>query len=114
MTRVSYARAVKLFKWLSSLVRCQKVKGKPLKSVRDLNYALRDRRGKTVGAEKRERKRAEAENSLNYLRRGIRQYAYAYGAYVEDFRCTDPEKTENERREITPPKFGQSKQIKHK
>lgn len=79
---VMLERSAELFEWLSSLVRCQKVKGKPLKSVRDLNYALRDRRGKTAGNEKRERRRATPrENSLNYLRREHRQYDYAY---VED------------------------------
>lgn len=59
-------QSVELFKWLSSFVRCQKVKGKPLKSVRDLNYALRDRRGKTVGNEKRE-KEGKFERGLSEL-----------------------------------------------
>lgn len=57
---------VKLFKWLSSLVRCQKVEEKPVKSVRDLNYALRGRRGKTVGNEKRE-KEGKFERELSKL-----------------------------------------------
>lgn len=54
---VMLQQSAKLFKWVSSLVRCKKVKGKPLKSVRDLNYVLRDRRGKTAENEKRERGR---------------------------------------------------------
>lgn len=53
MAEVSYGaerslRAVtEVFEWLSALVSRQKVKGKPLKSVRDLNYARKRVRAST-------------------------------------------------------------------
>lgn len=60
MERTVPARAVtEVFEWLSALVSRQKVKGKPLKSVRDLNYA-------------RERERA-SERARRWLARGRKE-----------------------------------------